>query len=194
MDRTFEKELPEGYKEIFTVDATDKKLGLWLNIAAVVIMLTLGIAGYLIIRPQNWYDNLSILRDVVVLLCMFAYIVLHELTHGAAYKLLTGEKLSYGFTATVAYCGVPNIFVYRKTALISLLAPFTVFSIVFLAAAVLIPGEWNKLYALILFAIHFGGCAGDLYDTYLFLFKFKDPATLMRDTGPKQSIYLNKQK
>lgn len=192
MNKTFEKELPEGYREIFTVDATDKKLGLWLNIAAIAIMLVLGAAGYFIIRPQNWSDNLSILRDVIVLLCMFAYIVLHELTHGAAYKLLTGEKLSYGFTATVAYCGVPNIFVYRKTALIALLAPFTVFSIVFLLAAVLIPGEWNKFYALILFAIHFGGCAGDLYDTYLFLFKFKDPSTLMRDTGPKQSIYLNK--
>lgn len=193
MNKTFEKELPEGYEEIFTVDATDKKLGIILNVAAIVIMLVLGAAGYFIIRPQNWFDNYSLLRDIAAVLCMFAYIVLHELTHGAAYKLLTGEKLSYGFTATVAYCGVPDIYVYRKTALIALLAPFTVFSIVFFTAALLIPGEWNKLYALILFAIHFGGCAGDLYDTYLFLFKFKDPATLMRDTGPKQSIYLNKQ-
>ena len=38
--------------------------------------------------------------------------------------------------------------------------------------------------------IHIGGCVGDLYDAALYLFRFRDPLTLMRDTGPKQSFYL----
>ena len=45
-------------------------------------------------------------------------------------------------------------------------------------------------FAGILFAIHFGGCIGDLYMTALLLFRYKDPRTLMNDTGPKQTIYL----
>ena len=40
----------------------------------------------------------------------------------------------------------------------------------------------------VLFALHFGGCVGDLHATYLLLFKFKGDI-LMKDTGPKQTYY-----
>ena len=73
--------------------------------------------------------------------------------------------------------------------LISLLAPFTVFTLVFGGAVLLLPDAWDKIYASFLLAAHIGSCAGDLYDTLLFLFRFRDPATLMNDTGPKQTIF-----
>lgn len=122
------------------------------------------------------------------LLALIAYLVLHELAHGAAYRTLTHQKLRFGISPSAAFCGVPDIYVYRRTALISLLTPFVLFIPVFLIPAFLLPNAWDKIYVLFLFAMHIGGCSGDLYDTALYLFKFKDPATLMQDTGPKQTF------
>ena len=186
----FEKELPAGYAEAYTIDAADKKIGLKLNLIGGVGMVVLIALFALIIRPGKILEGMSISRYLILMGAMLIYLVLHELTHGAAYKLLTGQKLTFGFTATVAYCGVPDIYVYRKASMISLLAPFCVFNLVFGGAALLLQDPWDKMIAAILLAIHIGGCVGDLYDTGLYLLRFRDPRTLMRDTGPKQTFYL----
>ena len=112
--------------------------------------------------------------------------------HGAAYKLLTGSKLTFGITLSVAFCGVPDIYVIRRTALISLLAPFTLFGALFAGLT-----AWlyfaNPLYcvaAVVLLGLHFGGCVGDLYTAALLIFRLRDSRLLMRDTGPEQFFYL----
>ena len=186
----FEKELPAGYEEIFSVDATEKKLAITLNLIGGVIMAVLAVAAYLMIRPNNFLENYSISAALILFASLMLYLVLHELVHGAAYKLLTKQKLTFGFTLSVAYCGVPDIYVYRKASMIALLAPFCVFTVLFGVLIAVIPGPWDKFYAAILFSIHVGGCVGDLYDTWLYLTRFTDPRTLMRDTGPKQTFYL----
>lgn len=190
MNKNYEKELPEGYREAFTVDAKAKKTVVLMSIASVVFTALPLAAVLLIIRPTGFFENYSLARNLIFLASLFAYIVLHELVHGLAYKLMTKQKLTFGLTLTVAYCGMPDIYTYRRTALISLLAPFTVFSILFIALMLLFKDQWDKAYAGLLFAVHFGGCVGDLYDTLLYLTKFRDPRTLMRDTGPKQTFYL----
>ena len=129
---------------------------------------------------------------VVFLASLVLYLVLHELVHGAVYKALTHQKLTFGFTLTVAFCGVPDVYTSRKTALLSLLAPFVTFSILLIPLTLWFY-SFNRLYYLlsgILFSVHFGGCVGDLYMTCLLLFKYKEQRTLMNDTGPKQTIYL----
>lgn len=186
----FEKELPAGYGEAYTIDAADKKVGLYLNLAAGAVILVLVAAAALIIRPSISFGSGSPWRLIILGLGMVVYMVLHELTHGAAYKLLTGQKLTFGLTATVAYCGVPDIYVYRKASMISLLAPFVVFTVVFGALTLALRAPLDKFVAAVALALHVGGCAGDLYDTGLYLFRFRDPRTLMRDTGPKQTFYL----
>lgn len=191
MNKYFEQTLPEGYKEVFVVDAEDRKTIIVLTIVGLIITLA-GIAiswfaiprtGLLYGGSRVFFFNLALCVGVV------AYMVLHELTHGAAYKWLTKQKLSYGFSFTVAYCGVPNIFVYRKTALISLCAPLMVFTLLFGAGILFCTDSLWKLYFALMLSIHIGGCVGDLYDIYLFLFKMKDSAILMQDTGPKQTFY-----
>lgn len=72
-------------------------------------------------------------------------------------------------------------------ALCALLAPFVLFSAVFIALICLCDGL-AAATAILLFAVHFGGCAGDLYDTFLLLFRLRGDI-LMRDTGPKQTFY-----
>lgn len=185
----FEATLPAGYREAFTIDAADKKTGLRLNLAALAVMAAVIAAAALIIRPGSILTGLSILRWLAAMAVLIVYLILHELVHGAAYKLLTRQKLTFGITLSVAYCGVPDIYVYRRAAMISLLAPFCVFTVVFGIAVALLPDAWDKMLAAALLAIHLGGCAGDLYDTGLYLFRFTDPLTLMRDTGPRQTFY-----
>ena len=122
---------------------------------------------------------------------MIAYIILHELTHGAVYKALTKEKLRFGITWSAAFCGVPDIYTYRDTALKSLGAPLVLFSVILIPLLIWlyrVDAGWY-LVAGVIFSLHISGCIGDLYMTALFLTKFKDPATLMRDTGPEQWIY-----
>lgn len=187
MDKNYELELPEGYREAYVMDAKEKKTVILMN-AACLVMTAVGIVAALFIFRPN-FDGSFIVPYFIALAVMLVYLVLHELTHGAAYKITTGRKLTFGLTLSVAYCGVPDIFVYRKAALISLLAPFTVFDIVFLLGALLWPSEIGRFLSAALLAVHIGGCVGDLYDTYLFLTRFRDPSVLMKDTGPKQTFY-----
>ncbi len=190
MKKRFETELPGGYAEALTVDAKDKKTSVLLTVASLLLSAAVFVPALLIIRPTEFFASFEIYKYFLTIAAMLAYIVLHELTHGAAYKLLTRRKLTFGVSLTVAYCGVPDIWVYRSTALISLLAPFTVFSVIFTAATALLSDPVDKIYAAFLLALHAGGCVGDLYDTALYLFKLRDPRTLMRDTGPKQTFYV----
>ncbi len=189
MKKHYETELPEGYREALVIDAATPRLGLILNLIAAAIMAVIGVTAYFIICPDNLFGDYSFLRWIIFCASILAYIVLHELVHGAAYKLLTKQKLTYGFTASVAYCGVPHIFVYRKTALIALLSPFVVFTVVFTLLVFLLPGSADKFLASILLAIHVGGCIGDLWCTFIYIFKLRSPKTLLRDTGPKQTFF-----
>ncbi len=184
----FERTLPEGYKEAYVIDATSGKFSIWLNVVAMALMVVVAVPLVVIICGMG---EIHIGSTFLLILCglLIVYTILHELTHGIAYKVMTGEKLTFGLTLTVAYCGVPKIFVYRKTALVALLAPFTVYSILFIALMIALPDPTMKLAVGLLFAIHFGGCAGDLYDTFIYLTKFRDPKTLMQDTGPRQTFY-----
>ena len=198
MDKTknFARELPEGYRLVKTVDAGNKRFGILMNLAAAVLSAIAGAGGFFLKFGGDPGSSVSIGGNIWVfegmllglLAALIAYLVLHELTHGLVYKILTGEKLTFGLKLTCAYCGVPDIYVTRRTALFSLLAPFTVFSVAFLVPFVLLSGPL-ALGFLVLFALHFGGCVGDLYDAFLLLFRLKGKL-LMRDTGPVQFFYV----
>lgn len=193
---SYYKDLPENYREVFHLDAKTKKVG----IAFTVVSLVITVATLLVIGLLTDLSSIvSVIRDksilvpyLVLLAGLFSYIVLHELVHGAAYKALTHQKLTFGMTLTVAFCGVPDIYTSRKTALIALTAPLVAFSVVFLALMAGFRTSNPVYFAVfsILFSIHLGGCIGDIYMTFLLLTRFRNPELLMRDTGPAQTLYL----
>lgn len=190
------KDLPAGYREVFHIDAKSKKVGIAFTVVSLVItvaaLLVIGLLSNIPALVGAFKEESIMVPYLVLLVGLFSYIVLHELVHGAAYKILTHQKLTFGMTLTVAFCGVPDIYTSRKTALIALTSPLVVFSVVFLA---LMAGfrTSNPIYFAvfsILFSIHLGGCVGDMYMVLLLMTRFKDPRLLMRDTGPAQTIYL----
>lgn len=196
-EKNFARTLPEGYGEVFHIDARNKKVGILLNLIAVGIATAVVALAFIPVAVWGlpaaeigfWEVELTILGWVVG---MLAYMVLHELTHGVAYKALTGEKLTFGMSWSCAFCGVPNVYTYRRTALVALVAPLCVFSVLLLGLIAVAFFVHPLFYwmATALFAMHLGGCCGDGYMTWLLLFKYRNPALLMRDTGPEQWLYL----
>lgn len=194
MDKNYELELPEGYEAVQTIDAKSTKFTIVMNIAAIVIFVGVFALLCFLFRFENMWEEIfaSILsyQYWLFLALLILYMIFHELLHGLAYKLLTQQKLSFGLTWSVAYCGVPHIYTYRRTSLIALLTPFVVFTIVLIIPLFILQSEISMIYCSALLALHLSGCVGDLYDSLLFLFKYKDPSTLMNDNGPTQVIYV----
>lgn len=194
--KNFERELPKGYREVFHINAKDKGTALWLSLGSlaittvvfVLLLIPVFKSGIDIsnVKPSEFFIFYG-----VFVISMIGYVVLHELTHGVVYKAMTGEKLTFGITPAAAFCGVPNIFTYRKCALASIFAPMVVWTLV-LVPVVLILGLTNTLYYIgfsFIFAMHLGGCIGDGFIGCLLLFKYKQNKILIRDTGPEQFIY-----
>lgn len=189
--KNWEKDLPSGYREALVIDAKDnKKLVRGMGIAALLLFALFLWIGILTQWSGMKQQAPSMKLAFGFFVSLLVYIVLHELVHGAAYKLLTGQKLTFGLTMTVAFCGVPEIYVYRKASLIAVLAPFVVFTILSVVLLFVLPDPWMRFYVLLFLGLHIGGCSGDLYNTWMYLTRFKDPRTLTRDTGPKQTFYV----
>ena len=187
----YEIAVPEGYRETYHIDAKDKKTAMKLTGGAFIIMVII-VALVVIGADFSLFRMPSLfIYYGVWIVSTLVYIVLHELVHGAVYKTLTHQKLKFGITWSAAFCGVPDIYVYRRTAILSLVAPLTVFTVILLPLTVCLRNVDTGWYLAsgLLLAIHLSGCIGDMYMTWLFLTRFKDPKTLMRDTGPEQWVY-----
>ena len=206
--KTFERELPEGYSEKKHVNAKSFGFGLVMNLLALVIFVAVLVPCVLILNLREDFEfaSMIVIPGGVFLgvILSVVYVVLHELVHGWAYKKTTGQKLTFGLSWSCAYCGVPNIYTYRRTALFAVLAPFVFFSALMIlvgagafAVYMCATSDAAILFAAVsfvanatVFGLHLGGCTGDLYIALLFGTKFKDDRALMRDTGPEMFLYL----
>lgn len=181
-------ELPKNSKEFFSIDAKDSKTILWLNIVAVVMLVIVGLP-FILFKPYDISSLDTFFTFLIIILpSMFMYIVLHELIHGLVYKLYTKQKLTFGFTLFVAFCGVPNIYIKKKAALVAVLAPFVFFSIILIPVILIVSANLFYLISLFIFCLHFSGCVGDFFVAYI-LIKSKGEV-IINDTGPKQTFYI----
>ena len=190
------KELPEEYVLDKVIDAKeDMKIKVIFTVGSFIIFAIV-LAFFLPYLINNYPVDVQ-LNDrynaaLALMLSLVSYVILHELTHGVFYKIFTREKLTFGLTLTVAYCGVPNLYLKKVPAIVSALAPFVVFSIVFGVPLLFITNYWTYVILAALFSLHFSGCIGDLYVSILLIFKYKGKDVLVNDTGPKQTFYIKK--
>ena len=195
----FERELPSGYRQAMYINAKKASFGIIFNLIALAVLGLVMAVAFLSLKSKGGASEVISVSPLglltvyaVTLSAMIVYIVLHELVHGAAYKMLTGEKLTFGMSWSCAFCGVPTIYTYRRTAIIAVISPFLVFTLIFIPILVLcyIFSPVYYLAMAFVFGLHLGGCSGDLYVMLLLHVKFKDKRTLMRDTGPEQFFYI----
>ena len=85
----WEKELPSGYREAKVIDAkADKKLVRAMTVTSFVVLLAFLAAAILWQGRRLSAEPMPLQQALVFWVALIAYIVLHELVHGAAHKLL----------------------------------------------------------------------------------------------------------
>jgi hypothetical protein len=191
-NKNFERELPQGYRLDVIMDATRGKFMVIMLLLSVLIMILCAVP---MVLPFLWgmpSGEINLIHMIIALIALLIYVVLHELVHGAVYKKMTGEPLTYGFSLTCAYCGVPKIYTYRKCALYAVLAPFVIFSIIFIPLMIIAWHVSLAAYVIVAFVAiqHFSGCSGDLFVACMLLFRYRDGRTLMNDTGPRMALFV----
>lgn len=193
--KNYYKELPENFKEDFVIDAKSKKTSIIFTLVSLIITAGVFVACYFLkFKDANieYNDaNFSIFW-LGIIIGLIVYVVLHELIHGLFYYSFTKQKLVFGMSLVAAYCGLKEGYVNKLTALISGLAPFVIFSIVFILVIAFVPASPWLLVLAFVFASHIGGCCGDIYYAGVLLFKYNKKQVLVSDNGLKQSFYIEK--
>ena len=127
--------LPEGYKEIYSVNLQkNKKTAVLINTVAVVIGLVMGISMHFHISIATLFDmekglGAYSLRFAALLILNLIYIILHELVHGITMKICGTKKVKYGFTGIYAFAGSSDYYDKRNYIIIAL-APVVLWGIV----------------------------------------------------------------
>ena len=192
MRKSYEETLPAGYREAFAVDGTDRKHVRISRIVSLASPVVAGVVSFFTIKPVDFVHSFNGITILILVLSFFALTVLHELLHGAVYKIFTGKKLKFGSNSAAVYCCVPDIYVSRRCAIAVFVSPLVILAALMTALIVFLGNDWHKFFAAVMLGVHIGDCAGDIYCAYLLLFRFRDRTTLMRDTGPEQVFYTKK--
>lgn len=184
--------LPEGYREIKSVDLQkDKKAALIVNGVAIAIGVVMVLLG-LIVEPIGSLFDMSegiipyFIRFAVLMVGLVVYIILHEVVHGIFMKKFSGQKVNYGFTGLYAYAGSDAYF-NRKHYIIIALAPIVIWGIVLaLINLFFLSGVWFWVVYIIQVQ-NISGAAGDMYVSLMFSRLPED--ILIKDTGISMTVY-----
>ena len=186
-------QLPDTYREIYAVDLQkDKKLSLLVNGMATLIGVLLAVPMHFVVPIFTLFDmsqgmGAYCLRFGVLMVAIVAYMVAHELVHGAAMKLCGTKRVKYGYTGLYAFAGSEDY--YDKAAYIFIaLAPVVLWGIVLLAVQFCVPTSWFWVVYLVQIT-NLSGAAGDYYVTVRFSRLPKD--ILVRDSGVSMCVYSN---
>ena len=186
-------QLPDTYREIYAVDLQkDKKLSLLVNGMATLIGVLLAVPMHFVVPIFTLFDmsqgmGAYFLRFGVLMASIVAYMVAHELVHGAAMKLCGTKRVKYGYTGLYAFAGSEDY--YDKAAYLFIaLAPVVLWGIVLLVLQFCVPTSWFWVVYLVQIT-NLSGAAGDYYVTARFSRLPKD--ILVRDSGVSMCVYSN---
>ena len=183
--------LPEGYGEKMQINLQkDKKTALKVNVGAGVAMAVLAVIGHLIVPIREALDvepmGEYFLRLAVLVLGYAAYIVLHELTHAAAMKLLGAHKVRFGFTGLYAFAGAEHDYFDKAAYITTALAPLAIWGMVFTVAMILAPVDWFW----VLYFLQIANISGAIGDVYVSFVTARMPSdVLVRDTGVDMTFF-----
>ncbi len=188
--------LPEGYKEIYSVNLqNNKKIALLINIGALIIAFVMAVPAAFIVPISSLFDMSQgifayMLRFIVLIVGCILYIILHELTHAAVMKYYGAKKVNFGFTGLYAYAGSNEDYFRKKPYLIIALSPLIVFFIIFGILCFIVPQEWFWVIYFLQMS-NVCGASGDMFVFYKFSKMPKD--ILIKDTGVGMTVYSSAQ-
>lgn len=183
--------LPEGYKQIYSIDLQkNKKMAFLVNLLAVFIALVLIVPMHFLIPISYLFDMKNgignyIIRFISFLVLMVLYMVLHELVHGIAMKICGTQKVKYGFTGMYAFAGSDDYY-NKKSYVFIALAPVVFWGFVIAIINPFVPVEWFWIVYM-LQVVNLSGAAGDLFVTIRFSRFPKE--ILVKDYGVGMTVF-----
>ena len=195
MMKAFES-LPEGYKEIYSVDLQkNKRLAILINSLALLFGIALAVPMHFFVPITTLFSMdkgffTYVLKFAVLLVLTFVYIILHECVHGIAMKICGTKKVKYGFTGIYAFAGSDDYY-GKKPYIFIALAPVVLWGVVLLAVNILVSYEWFWVIYLIQIT-NLTGAVGDLYVTAKFSRMPKD--ILVTDCGVSMKVFSRRNK
>ena len=184
-------ELPQGYREIDSIDLQkNKKLSLLVNGVALFIVLLMVIPMHFVVPMTTLFDmsqgvKAYFIRFLILMAAIVVYMVLHELVHGITMKMCGTKKIKYGFTGVYAFAG-SNDYYDKRSYIVIALAPIVVWGVVLLVLNLLVPVQWFWIVYWVQVS-NISGAAGDLYVTYRFSRLPRD--ILVQDYGVGMTVY-----
>lgn len=185
------EKLPEGYREIYSLDLQkNKKASVVVNLLALVIAALFAVPMHFVVPITELYsmDNgltSYTVRCVAMIVLMIVYMVLHEAIHGIAMKMCGTKKVKYGFTGLYAFAG-SNDFYDKKSYIFISLAPVVVLGIVLAVINPFVSAEWFWVVYMIQL-MNISGAAGDIFVTARFSRMLSD--ILVQDYGVGMKVY-----
>ena len=183
--------LPEGYKEIYSVNLQkNKKTALLINGLAIVIVVLMVIPALLYVPIStvlSFQEDLGglLLKLGVFVFADIAYLILHELVHGAAMKLCGTKKVKFGFTGLYAFAGSEDYYC-KKPYIFIALAPVVLWGVVLAIVNFIVPVEWFWIVYVVQI-VNISGATGDFFVTVKFLGFPSD--ILVQDSGVGMTVY-----
>ncbi len=197
MKKTFEKELPSGYKKVYSIDLKDKKTGIIYTILAIIPITVLTPIIYLTLHFELNGD--LFLFDVAFLLMFlfsfsvwFVILALHYLFEGIACKIVHNQKATLLSRQHQIGHGILNVYIHKKAILLEILIPHIIFGIMYLTAIIFSFSIWPPfiLYIpLFILSMHIWSCVSDIHILYALLFICKGKNALYMDNGQTISFY-----
>ena len=181
------KTLPPGYLHAGVMDFVhNRKLLLTVNGAAIAVSILMIVLGLVFVPISEAWQLIKEHWYVLLILAFlhFAYICLHELTHGIFMHIMSGVKPKYGFKLCYAYAG-SNVWFDRRSHIIIALAPLVIWGIVLQVLCMTLPENWFWIFWLIQIS-NVSGAAGDVYCS-IYLARFPGDI-LIQDTGTRMRI------
>ena len=182
----YELDLPSQYMEIAHVKFD--KIGFLYDIKAVFPGLLLTMIGWIFVKPTISQILISL---GILVISIYPYFILHEIIHGTIIKIITRQRVKIGFNKSGAYCGMPEIYMYRTVAVCCTVAPLVVFLLVFGfgIAILIVASNWMFLPFGLLLILHLLSCRSDV-NLLKELGKYKKHSLLVKDIGNEQWFYL----
>ena len=183
----YELDLPPQYVELAHVRFDDVKTGFLYDLNAVLPGILLTIIGWIIVRSTIAQVLISL---VIFAVSIYPYFSLHEIVHGVVIKGMTGQRVEIGFNKSGAYCGMPELYMYRPVAVCCTAAPLIVFSVLFGIGTIILiaANHWMFLPLGLMLALHLLGCRSDV-NLLKEIGKYNDSSLLIKDTGAEQWFY-----
>jgi len=181
------KTLPRGYVHAEVMDfVRNRRLMLIVNGAALAVSVLMVVLGLIFVPFGPTWQLIKDHWYVAGLLAVlsFAYICLHELTHGIFMHIMSGVKPNYGFKACYAYAG-SNVWFDRRSHIIIALAPLVIWGVILQVLCTVLPAGWFWIFWIVQIS-NISGSAGDVYCA-VHLARFPGDI-LIQDTGTRMRI------